>query len=273
MHQAVDRYYIGNHREKGASRIGVRSTTGKPRLLSHQRRAGLLAQRVLSRAHTPATSQMHTLVRSSPWPLALFVVVSQHLDCTLGAPPSPTASPAPPLGDLVEVSPLSAHLSSVADESIAGAHLPASNAIDGRLDTLAASSNEMSPWLSVQVPAGSTISYVAVHNRDDSYNYQAWLSPFEVFVGRVAGDTLRRCGDPMHVPVGAGPFMTDCGSAAASVLGGATFVTLRLMATTDPRPRYLTIAELKVYALFHPPPPPPRPPVTTGGGSDGNSGR
>ena len=131
---------------------------------------------------------------------------------------------------------------------------PASACTDGDASTLCASDIEANAWLSVNIAAGSRIDYVAIVNRGDNAVYQAWLSPFEVYVGSSYGDLGYKCSGPTSVPVGAGPFLISCGGTSAGA-----YVTLRL---TGPQPgdRYLTVADLSVYSAQAPPLPPPPPP-------------
>jgi len=118
----------------------------------------------------------------------------------------------------------------------------ANRCTDGDPSTLCASDRERHAWLSIDVGSGSRVGVVSVLNRADSAVYMSWLSPFEIWVGRSAGDTTSanavRCGDVQYVPSAAGPFTVDCRGAVGS------HVTLRLAG--DNR-RYLTIAELLAY--------------------------
>ena len=120
---------------------------------------------------------------------------------------------------------------------------PAEACIDSSASTLCASSKSRYAWLSVRVPKYSPIDVVAIQNRADCC--QRWLSPFEVWVGTSYGDTTSaeavKCGSASgvhRVPAGAGPFIVRCNGASGE------FVTLRLTF----RKRWLTIAELEVYA-------------------------
>lgn len=146
---------------------------------------------------------------------------------------------------------LGARLSSLASATA----YPAQNAIDGDVTTLAASGLETNPWLSVEMGASLDVAYIAVYNRDDVQTYQAWLSPFEVALGDSYGDMSSPCSpQPVSVPTAAGPFLVSCGRAKAG-----RFVTLRLAGGPRPGERYLTIAELKVFAEPAPASPPSRP--------------
>jgi hypothetical protein len=80
-----------------------------------------------------------------------------------------------------------------------------------------------------------------VYNRIDWPQYQVWLSPFDIWLGSVAGATDTKCAGPVHVPSAAGPFVVDCRGAS----GG--FVTLRL--SGDVADRYLYECQ---RALNHP---------------------
>jgi len=120
---------------------------------------------------------------------------------------------------------------------------PARDCIDGNQFSLCATRKEPGAWLSIEVGSGSRVDYVSVLNRADNREYMSWLSPFEVWVGRWAGDvssaSAARCGEVQDVETAAGPFMVNCNGAVGS------HVTLRLAGDT---PRYLTVAELYAYS-------------------------
>ena len=178
-------------------------------------------------------------------------------------PPPPAPSPSPWVASgLRKVNSLSAAMSSKYHASL----YPASAAIDGDFRSLAATGKQVGNWISVQIPSETVVDTVAVYNRPDNSEYQAWLSPFEIWVGTSFGDanskTSVRCGTPaLKFPVGAGPYVVDCGELQGS------YVTLK---QTDDA-RHLTIAELVIYAatsagypfsdsaLIWPPPPSPPP--------------
>ena len=90
---------------------------------------------------------------------------------------------------------LGAQMSSVAPISITGGgDYSASRAIDGDLTSLVASDNEPNAWLSVRVGADAPpLGLVAVYNRADDAQFQAWLSPFEVYVGSGFGSLASAC--------------------------------------------------------------------------------
>ena len=162
------------------------------------------------------------------------------------------ATAAPPLDSMHAHTALGAQLSSLTSATL----YPPSACIDGDLSTLCASGLEDNAWVSVQLDVGSRVDCVAVYNRDDGNpTFQAWLSPFEVYVGSSYGDLGYQCAAPMSVPVGAGPFLINCGGTTAG-----SYVTLRL-AGPQPGGRYLSIAELKVFSAQGPPSLPPPPPV------------
>jgi len=123
---------------------------------------------------------------------------------------------------------------------------PASNTIDGRLETVCASKWQANAWLSVQVPAGSTVDYVAIYNRADNPRYAAWLGEFEIYVSDVVGDTSSassvKCAGPVSVPWSEGgvkPFLVGCPSSPTG-----TYVTLKQVGGA----RYLTIMELEAFS-------------------------
>eukprot|EP00966_Prymnesium_polylepis_P078570 1820928-Prymnesium_polylepis.2 len=44
---------------------------------------------------------------------------------------------------------------------------------------------ESNPWLSVEVPGGSTVGYVVVHSREDCCH--DYLGEFQIWIGNTAG--------------------------------------------------------------------------------------
>ena len=176
----------------------------------------------------------------------------------------------PPLASLTPLPRLRAQLSSSLDPT----QWQASAAIDGDPLTLCASDFEggatgrRRSWLSVQVPPGSAVEAVAVHNRGDTLEYMEWLSPFEVYVGASMGDISPnlavRCGSTQTVPAAAGPFTVNCNGAegewvtlqladeSSSLLGGhhrrltGGRPSQRRSMQAQP-PRYLSIGELEIY--------------------------
>lgn len=125
------------------------------------------------------------------------------------------------------------------------ARWPASHTIDGDLSTICASRWQAGAWLSIALPAGSTIDYVAVYNRADFRAYADWLNPFEVWVGSAAGDTASssavKCAGAVSAPWSSNgvvaPFVIACPRAVGS------YVTLKLIG----RARYLTLIQLEAY--------------------------
>jgi hypothetical protein len=128
---------------------------------------------------------------------------------------------------------------------------PASNAIDGRLETIVASRGQQGGWLSVEAHTRSTIEYVAVYNRIDLTGvWPAQLGTFEVWVGSSEGDTspstAQLCGT-MSARTNLNhrdhePYVVRCNPWWHASANGA-FVTIK---QTGP-PRYLVVAEVKVY--------------------------
>lgn len=120
---------------------------------------------------------------------------------------------------------------------------PAAHIIDGNLNSICASRWQQNAWLSIELPVGSTIDYVAVYNRADHRGYADWLSPFEVWVGGGAGDTSSpsavKCDGPVSVPWSndVTPYMIACPHAVGS------HVTLKQMG----RARYLTVMEVEAF--------------------------
>ena len=157
------------------------------------------------------------------------------------ASPPPPPAPAPPLDAMSKLERLDATLSS----TYAWWRWPASNTIDGSLRTLCASKWQDNAWLSVQLPAGSAIDYVAIYNRADARKYADWLGLFEVYVGTVAGDTSSastvKCGGPVSAPWtpdAPTPFLVACPQGTSGA-----YVTLKQVGAA----RYLTILEMEAY--------------------------
>lgn len=102
-------------------------------------------------------------------------------------------------------------------------------------------------WLSVRVPAGSAIGYVAIYNRNDFQWAADMLNPFELWLTASAGTvsaespTAHRCGADLSAPM-LGPVAIWCGGRS-----DLRFVTLILRAASD-RTRLLSVGEVKVFA-------------------------
>ena len=77
----------------------------------------------------------------------------------------------PPLSLLVPLA-----LSSAEMSSAAGGY-PALNAIDGDMQTLAASEASVGAWLSARVPPGARLGYVAIFNVPTAIAYSHSLQP------------------------------------------------------------------------------------------------
>ena len=106
--------------------------------------------------------------------------------------------------------------------------------IDGNLGTMCLTQAEANAWASVRVPAGTSIGYVAVQNRDDTYAYL--LGSFELWLGTSYGHMGQLCGGPTASTPG--PNLMWCRG-----VSHLPYVTVRQVGSA----RYLTIAELEVY--------------------------
>lgn len=169
-------------------------------------------------------------------------------------PPAPPPQPAPPIASMQSVDRLEARLSSTYSNTPG---YGAGMCIDNDVQTLCGTDSEASAWLSVRVSEGTRVGYVIVYNRVDAPTLQHWLSPFEVFVGSSFGDAAVRCGPPIEVPTGPGPFAVWCGDASDSGGRSLSYVTIRHVGPA----RHLAVAELVIYRMPLPsPPPPPLPP-------------
>ena len=146
---------------------------------------------------------------------------------------------------------------------------PASQCIDGDLNTFCASnllSTASDEWLSIEMPVGTPIGYVAVYNRVDALWATRMLNPYEVFLtaspGAYGASSAHSCTNGGSVsafpaPAGGGPFMIWCGGAS-----NLRYVTLVIRAAAAPPVRVLSPTEVKVYMRAMPPsPPPPSPPT------------
>ena len=171
-------------------------------------------------------------------------------------PPIIPPLPAPPLSALTELTPVGATLSTTHSSAYA-----ASNAIDGDIRTLAASglmTAAADEWISIEVPAGAAIGYVAVYNRDDYASAAAMLNPYELWLTATAGTAASestsayRCASGLVAP-SIGPYMTWCGGR-----NDLPYVTLIIRAAATPV-RLLSVGEIRVFQSDLPLPTPPPP--------------
>jgi len=125
-------------------------------------------------------------------------------------------------------------------------NFPASNAVDGNMQTLIASKWQRNAWVSMHVAHGTTIDHVAVYNRIDNQYYASWLGQFEIWVGSSVGDTTSasaiKCAGPIEAPWHGRnvrvPLVVSCLGAVGE------YVTLLQVGNA----RYLTITQLEAYA-------------------------
>ena len=128
----------------------------------------------------------------------------------------------------------------------------ASQCIDGNVGTICATEEATGNWLSVQLPLGARVDYVAVYNRQDAF--ASLLGHFEIWLGHASGDVsdanATKCGegafDAAQEPA---PYLVRCANATAGA-----HVTLR-----RPEFGYVSIAELVPLALPSSPALPPLP--------------
>ena len=75
-----------------------------------------------------------------------------------------------------------------------GSAAPAANCIDDNDGSACVGEPQVHAWVSVQIPAGSSVGYVSIVNNDGgggaALATQEWLSPFEVWVGEAASARL-----------------------------------------------------------------------------------
>ena len=126
---------------------------------------------------------------------------------------------------------------------------PASNVIDGDLTTDVVARRGTNSWVSVQVPAGTPLGYVAVYNARSNRARARGLGDFEVWVGTSMGDTSAtaiKCGestyDVNHEP---NPYVLWC-----SGVSDRPYVTVLKVGTG-----ILALAELVPYTIPFPSPP------------------
>ena len=185
------------------------------------------------------------VVVASPPPVVVAspppVVVASPPPVVVASPrttvPTSGAGPAPPLSSMTLLQTSNAALSTTLAPAYSADHIN-----DGDTGSLictnVASNNDQ--WVSVQIPAGAKVDYVAVYNRADAVTYRNWINPYEIWLGASAGAMDTQCGGQLEADtsVGAGPFTTACGG------GAGPFVTLVLRSGSA---RYLAIGEVEVY--------------------------
>jgi len=126
---------------------------------------------------------------------------------------------------------------------------PASNAIDGNLNTLIVSNLEATPWLTVEVPSppgglSRGIGYVVVYNRRD--NFASYLEDFEILLSESSyspGMTTHKCGEGTWNPA-QWTYPIWCNGYWSS---GASPMWVTLVKKDDGDTIPLSILELKVY--------------------------
>ena len=179
-------------------------------------------------------------------------------------PPPPSVSPHPPPSP---IPPASLSAFAVATRQTAtlsstfAAEFAASNIFDGDMGTYCVTAAGVANWVSVAVPAGTPIGYVAVYNvQGVTDSWQSLLGSFEVWAGSSPGDTSSssavKCGEASYRnPSGddTEPYVLWCG------VSDLQHVTVKQTGGA----RYLLISELYVYTSFPAPPAPsPLPPPT-----------
>ena len=143
---------------------------------------------------------------------------------------------------------------------------PASNAIDGSLDTFCASDFGAGSWLSLHVPGLSWVSQVKVYNRRDTWG--ATFGTIEVWYsnkgyGDVDPATATLCGtfEYNQTAIEPEPHVTYCGEFGyvAVPSSGGGYITLK---QTSLKPHVaISLAEVQVLTTpIDPPRPPPSPP-------------
>jgi len=169
-----------------------------------------------------------------------------------GTPPvvvlSPPSPPSAPPASTSTITAISASMQNTfPTTSFPGHSFAAGQAIDGVLGTATSWSfalgvpGSTSPWMSVRIPAGSSVSSVEVYPRQDAL--QERLATFQIWVGTHAGEistaapgSLALCGS-MTAAATSGPFTVTCASALAG-----SVVTLRLPGAS----RTLAVSEVIV---------------------------
>ena len=201
------------------------------------------------------TPLIPTAVIPTAAPTAAPTPFPTELPTTVAPTAAPTAAPTEPLTAVptaaptagpVAITPVSASMSStLSSANFPGHDFGAAQCIDGVTNNnngwnfCISSLNVANPWLSVQLPATSSVSSVVVYSREDCC--QRWLNTFEVWVGDAAGlpssSTATRCG-VLTADLTTGPFTVTC----STPLSGSV-VTLVLPGTR----RGILLAEVTAY--------------------------
>jgi hypothetical protein len=186
--------------------------------------------------------------------------------------------PAPPLGQLVRLTPSSATMSSSWGHSYRAAL--AIDEIFTDMDRLILSLQGSEQWVAIRVPDNSDVGYVGVWSRPNnggvSNQYQVHLNKFEVWLAPAAAAPANQggaflCGTDLPVPAepyGQGPFFIWCGAR----IGGPTYVIVK-RGPNSPYPTggMLNLAEVEAYDRtpdpFQATTSTKRLPVSSGGGS------
>jgi len=114
---------------------------------------------------------------------------------------------------------------------------------------LSSGTGGLGAWISLTLNAPTTVSSVAVYNRNDNYAYL--LGAFTVWVSDtpasgaagVSDGTARQCGSLVRSTATLGPFVATC---SPVVVG--SYVTVRQEADGSSRPSgYLVIGEIEVH--------------------------
>jgi len=107
--------------------------------------------------------------------------------------PSPPASPLP-TGSVSQLGPEDYRGARLSRPFDAGnpSQFAASLAVDGNLQTFCATASTGQEWLSVEIPAGTSVARVAVHNRVGAY--APFLAAFSIWVGDTYGERRTLCG-------------------------------------------------------------------------------
>ena len=232
-----------------------------------------------SRLASQTTATLSTSLHVDVMRVGPIEIAHSQLVPILVAPPPPSPPPSPPqlparsptpappvqaalLSTQTMLPRTEARMSSMFDSAL----YPATNAIDSNPQTICATADATGSWLSVRVPPGSRIGYVAILNRQDSYAY--FLERFTVWISPSAGQTgdgrATQCTGPSAYDA-AKPvterYLMLCNGAVGS------WVTLLKVGRG-----YTTIAELEAYEWARgepetalppavpPPPPSPSPP-------------
>jgi len=204
-------------------------------------------------ATASGTSQPTTVNCASPLPGSFVTIRLPGAGRTLslsevvvtGTPPAPVNT----------ITPISAFMQNTfSAASFPGHSFAAGQVIDGIIGTSTSWNfclgvpGSTSPWLSIAIPVGSSVSAVEVYPRQDALFDR--LASFQVWVGTHSGDislstpgSLALCGTASASTTSNLPTTVTCSSSLPASPGAALYVTIRLPGVG----RTLSLSEVKIH--------------------------